>query len=72
MTLYSQKHKEASDGMRVHQDVLTIKQLLREKSQWELVTHYLRFFQRKLVQIVCSFSCVESEIKTEHGRKGNG
>jgi hypothetical protein len=45
---YGKVNTENADGLRVHQEAMTIKHLLREKHHHETLNHFIKFVQRKL------------------------
>lgn len=48
MQAYGKVNTENANGLRVHQEILTIKHLLREKHHLESLNHFMKFVQRKL------------------------
>ena len=58
LVAYGRKHQEDADGLRVHQDQVTVKQLLREKLHPDDLHHYIKFLQRKLVSLQLCYGTV--------------
>jgi len=71
VSAYGRVHLEDADGLRVHQDSFTIKQLLKEKTQHETLLHYLKFVQRKLGLEALSLE-VEAEAEAAKKKAGKG